>query len=157
MYIEQGAVAAQRIAAGTGGAGSAKSAALSSNGPSDSGILAMVASEKKRRRTSCHSCCYSCNWLPTSRTIAASLGKMPTTLVWRLITALPSAPIGATFSRSSGLVLQILSQCSCGKWRNASTSSRAASITGTAPRNCSRSISVTFCQCDAKSSPGIST
>jgi hypothetical protein len=72
---------------------------------SGSGILAMVASEKKRRRSSCHSSC-----------------------------------------RSSGLGLQILRQCSWGKHKKASTSSRAVSITGTAPGNCLRSISVNCCQ-----------
>ena len=110
---------------------------MSSSGSSGSGILAMVASEKKRRRSSCHSSCCSSSWLPTNRTIAASLGKMPTTLVRRLI---------SLFRRSSGLVLHTLRQCSCGKWRKASTSSRAASITGTAVGNCLRSISVTRCQ-----------
>jgi len=49
------------------------------------GDLALVASEKKRRRSSCHSSCCSSSWLPTSRTIAASLGTMPTTLVRRLM------------------------------------------------------------------------
>jgi len=43
----------------------------------------MEASEKKRRRSSCHSSCYSSNWLPTRRVMASSLGKMPTTLVRR--------------------------------------------------------------------------
>jgi hypothetical protein len=66
-------------------------------------------------RFSCHSSCCSSSWLPTNRTIAASLGKMPTTLVRRFITGQSSAPRGATFSRSSGLVLQILRQCSWGK------------------------------------------
>ena len=94
---------------------------MSSSVSSGSGILAMVASEKKRRRSSCHSSCCSSSWLPTRRMIAASLGKMPTTLVRRLISLL---------SRSSGLVLQILRQCSCGKCRNASTSSRAAHLIG---------------------------
>ena len=40
------------MAAGTGGAGSAKSAPVSSNCPSASGILAMVASDRKLRRSS---------------------------------------------------------------------------------------------------------
>jgi hypothetical protein len=40
---------------------------------------------QKRRRSSCHSSCCSSSWLPTSRVIAASLGKMPTTLVRRLM------------------------------------------------------------------------
>jgi hypothetical protein len=97
----------------------------------------MVASEKKRRRSSCHSSGCSSSWLTTRRVIAASLGKMPTTFVRRLISLL---------SRSSGLVLQILRQCSYGKCRNASTSSRAASITGTAVVNFLRSITVTRCQ-----------
>jgi hypothetical protein len=43
---------------------------------------------------------------PTSRVTALSLGKMPTTFVRRLISA---------FSRSSGLVLWICSQCALGK------------------------------------------
>ena len=65
------------------------------------------------------------------------IGEITPTLVRRLI---------ALFKRSSGLVLQILRQRSCGKWRNASTSSLAVSITGTAPGNCLASIAVTRCQ-----------
>ena len=110
---------------------------VSCNASSGSGILAMVASEKKGRRSSCHSSCWSGSWLPTNRTIAASLGKMPTTLVRRLI---------SLFNRSSGLVLQILRQCSWRKCRKASTSHVAASITGTAAGNSLRNISVTRCQ-----------
>jgi hypothetical protein len=43
---------------------------------------------------------------PTSRMMASSLGKMPTTSVRRLI---------SPFSRSIGLVEQILAQCSLGE------------------------------------------
>lgn len=91
---------------------------MSTNVTMNSVILAMAASGKKHRRSSCHSSCCFSSWPLTSLVIAASLLR-------RLITALSSAPRGATFRRSSGLVLQILRQCSCGKCRNASSSSRA--------------------------------
>jgi len=60
---------------------------LSENSSLSSGsvILALVASKKKRRRSSCHSSCCSSSWLPASRTIAVSLGTMPTTLMRRLM------------------------------------------------------------------------
>ena len=60
--------------------------------------------------------------------------------------SLTQRTLGSTVRCSSGLLLQILRQCSGGDCRNASTSSRAASITGTAPGNCLRSISVSCCQ-----------
>lgn len=47
----------------------------------------MLASEKKRLRSSCHSSCCSSSWLPTNLMIEVSLGKMPT-LVRRLIDGL---------------------------------------------------------------------
>ena len=53
---------------------------------------------------------------PPPGVMAASLGKMPTTRVRRLIYSL---------TRLSRLVLQTFRQCWCGKWRNASTSSLA--------------------------------
>lgn len=49
------------------------------------GILAMLASEKKRLLSSCHSSCCSNSWLPTNLIIEVSLGKMSTRLVRRLI------------------------------------------------------------------------
>ncbi len=50
---------------------------------------------RKRMRTCCHSSCCSNSWPPTNRTIEASHGKMPSTLVRRLTSLL---------SRSSGFV-----------------------------------------------------
>jgi hypothetical protein len=44
------------------------------------------------------------------------------------------------------VVFQILRHCSCGKFRNASKLSRAATMIGTAEWNCLRSISVTLFQ-----------
>ena len=55
--------------------------------------------------------------------IAASLGKMPTTRVRRLISSL---------TRSSRLVLQTFLQCWSGKWRKASTSSLASIMSSAA-------------------------
>ena len=57
------------------------------------------------------------------RPLAATLGKMPTTLVRRLI---------SSFTRSSRLVLQTFFQWSLGKWRKASTSSLASCISAAA-------------------------
>ena len=67
---------------------------------------AMVSSVMYRARWTAHSSFCSIRMAPTSRMIASSLGKMPTTLVRRLI-----SPLG----RSMGLVELILSQCSAGE------------------------------------------
>src|SRR5271166_6808074 len=67
---------------------------------------AMVSSVMYRARWMAHSSFCSIRMEPTSRMIASSFGKMPTTLVLRLI-----SPLG----RSMGLVELILSQCSLGK------------------------------------------
>jgi hypothetical protein len=73
------------------------SPSVRSSASSGSGILAMVASEKTRRHSNCHSSCCSSSWLPTSRVMAASFGKIPTTLVRLLI---------SLFRRSSGVTVQ---------------------------------------------------
>jgi len=100
----------------------------------------MVASDKKRAPA------FQLSFLLLLQQLAAhrahdlkSFGKMLSTLVRRLI---------SLSSRSSGLVLHTLRQCSLRKWRKASTSSLAAAITGTAVGNCLRSILVTRCKCE---------
>jgi len=55
----------------------------------------------------------------------------------------PSAPLGATFTRSSRLVLHSLRQWLAGKWRNASTSSRAVAMRSAALGNLAVSIAAT--------------
>lgn len=60
---------------------------------------------------------------PTRWMIAASLGKISTTLVRRLISSL---------TRSSRLVLQTFFQWALGRWRKASTSSLASCISAAA-------------------------
>ena len=89
---------------------------LSVNASSGTGILAMVASEKKRLRSSCHSSCCSKRWLLTKPTFETTTGKIQTTLVRCLISALLSAPRGATLNHPSGLVLHTLRRCYWGNW-----------------------------------------
>ncbi len=97
MFINDWLEFDQRLATATA---PARSFSENPSGSSGSAILAMVASEKKRRRSSCHSSCCYCNWLPTNRTIAASLGKMPTTLV-RLL-------MGSSAERPSRCDIEVL-------------------------------------------------
>ena len=88
-----------------------------------SGMVAMLSAENMRRPSSCQCSCCSSSTAPTRRVIEASLGKIPTTRVRRLI---------SSFTRSSRLVLQILRQWSLGKWRKASTSSLASCMSAAA-------------------------
>ncbi len=71
------------------------------------------------RRCGVHSSLCSRSMAPTSRVMARLLGKMPTTLVLRMISA---------FSRSSGLVERICSQCPRGKSMQDNTSCSTLSI-----------------------------
>jgi hypothetical protein len=60
--------------------------AISRSGRSSrSGIRAMLSAEYMRRPSSCQCSCCSRSTAPTKRMIAGSLGKMPTTLVRRLM------------------------------------------------------------------------
>lgn len=70
-----------------------------------SGMAAMLSAENIRRPSSCQCSCCSSSTAPTRRMIEASLGKIPTTRVLRLISSL---------IRSSRLVLQTFFQCSLG-------------------------------------------
>ena len=88
-----------------------------------SGMVAMLSAENMRRPSSCQCSCCSSSTAPTRRVIEASVGKIPTTRVRRLI---------SSFTRSSRLVLQILRQWSLGKWRKASTSSLASCMSAAA-------------------------
>jgi len=86
-------------------------------------MAAMLSAENIRRPSSCQCSSCSSSTAPTRRVIAASLGKMPTTRVRRLT---------SSFTRSSRLVLQTFRQWGCGKWRKASTSSLASSMSSVA-------------------------
>ena len=85
----------------------------------------MLSAENMRRSSSCQCSSCSSSTVTTSRSIAASLGKMPSLQVRRLITALLSAPRCATLKRSSRLVHQTFFQRWEGKWRKARMSSLA--------------------------------
>src|SRR5215470_11397743 len=80
---------------------------------------AMVSRVMYRARCTAHSSFCSSRIAPTRRVMAASLGKMPTTSVRRLISPL---------RRSSGLVLWIFGRWSLGKLMKARTSASASSI-----------------------------
>src|SRR4051794_40453435 len=71
-----------------------------------------------------------------SRRRAVSSGKMPTTSVRRLT---------SLFSRSSGLVDQILRQWACGKSAKAVITSRASRSSIAAAGNCRSRVAATFC------------
>jgi len=90
---------------------------------SRAGIAAMLSAENIRRPSSCQCSSYFSSTAPTRRVMAASLEMIPTTRVRRLTSSFP---------RSSRLVLQTLRQLGCGKWRNASTSSLASSMSSVA-------------------------
>src|SRR6476620_11087202 len=78
---------------------------------------AMVSSVMYLARWTAHSSFCSSSKAPTRRTMASSLGKMPTTSVLRLISPL---------MRSIGLIECRLARCSLGKVMKASTSCSAS-------------------------------
>jgi hypothetical protein len=63
-------------------------------------MVAMLSAENMRRPSSCQCSCCSSNTAPTRRVMAASLGKMPTTRVRRLLNWIGPAHLSVRPSRA---------------------------------------------------------